>query len=89
MQHIPGEKARTERSADPDERGHTDSHGIWSWQQQPGNRPDKQANEEEDDQIGDESHGSHLPVQVAVIRKELRYPDVHEFSESRPPDRRR
>jgi hypothetical protein len=26
---------------------------------------------------------------VAVIRKELQYPDIQEFSASRPPDRRR
>ena len=84
MQHVPGEEARAEGSADPDEHGHTDPHRIRSWQQQPGNRTDEQPHEEEDDQLGDKSHGWHLPAEVALIRPELQYPDIHE---SPPRDR--
>lgn len=45
VQDVPREEARTDRSADADERGHADPHRIWPRHKQPRQRTDQQTDE--------------------------------------------
>src|SRR5262249_50418887 len=51
------DQAGDERAGDPHGRGLEDAHRIAAWQEQPRERADDQAGDEQDDEVGDQGHG--------------------------------